>query len=68
MNVIELVWAAMKAFLRNETKPINKEELLCGIKKFWKNKMTVETCRNYINHIHKVLPEVVKQNGGPTKF
>lgn len=68
MNVIELVWASLKAFLRDETKPINKQELSRGIKKFWREKMTVDVCRKYITHIHKVIPEVIAQNGGPTKY
>ena len=67
MNVIENLWAALKHHLRKHVKPRNKEELITGIKEFWSN-LTVERCRSYIGHIHKVIPAVVASEGGPTKY
>lgn len=35
VNVIEMLWAALKHHLRKYVKPTNKEELVEGIKDFW---------------------------------
>ena len=63
LNPIEMVWHELKAYLRKTIKPRLKEELVNGIQKFWRERMTPEKCTKYINHIHKVIPEVVKLNG-----
>ena len=67
MNVIENLWANLKHHIRKYVKPSNKEELIKGISDYWSN-LTPETCRRYINHIHKVIPAVVACEGGPTKY
>ena len=67
LNPIENVWGSMKRFLRDYHKPRNQASLLEGIKKFWKT-LTPEVCRRYINHIHKVIPKVIEENGGPSGY
>jgi hypothetical protein len=61
------LWANLKHHIRKHVKPRNKEELVNGIKDYWSG-LTVETCQNYIQHIHKVVPAVVASEGGPTKY
>ena len=51
MNPIENVWHELKEFIRRETKPKSKQQLIDGIQQFW-SQMTEEKCRRYINHIH----------------
>ena len=48
-------------------KPKNKEELVNGISDYW-SKLTVETCKRYVQHVHKVIPAVVGSQGGPTEY
>lgn len=67
LNPIENVWAALKSYLQNKVKPKTKDELVQGIKTFW-DSLSVEKCKRYIDHIHKVLPHVLLNSGGPTKF
>ena len=67
INPIENVWAAVKDFLKRKHKPRTKEELVSGIVIFWKT-LSAHKCRKYIEHIHKVMPDVVLNNGGPTVF
>uniref|UniRef100_A0A1I7WLS9 HD_domain domain-containing protein n=1 Tax=Heterorhabditis bacteriophora TaxID=37862 RepID=A0A1I7WLS9_HETBA len=50
----------MKHYLRNEFKPGNKEQLHEGIRKFWKERMTIDQCIRYVSHIQKVMPIVVE--------
>lgn len=66
LNCIELVWHELKEFLRGEIKPKNKEELEAGIRQFWRDRMTIDKCRSYIQHVTKVVPLVEANNGGPT--
>jgi hypothetical protein len=61
------LWANLKHHIRKHVKPRNKEELVNGIKDYLSG-LTVETCQNYIQHIHKVVPAVVASEGGPTKY
>lgn len=66
LNPIELVWHALKEFVRREAKPWNKDELLQAIVTFWRDRLTKTACNNYIDHLQKVLPAVVQRNGGST--
>ena len=63
INPIEMMWNELKVFLRRHIKPSNKEELVNGIVKFWTQKVDVEKCNRYINHIPKVLPIIVERDG-----
>jgi len=47
------------------TKPKNKQEMVNGIKEFWRTKMIVEQCTRCINHIHRVIPVIIAKNGEP---
>jgi len=56
---------SLKQFLRTSFKPSNTDELMEGIKQFWKT-LTPDVCKNYINHLHKVMPKVVEVDGNPS--
>ena len=51
------MWANLNHYLRKYTKPTNKEELIQGIKDFWKT-VTPAMCK-YVDHVKKVVPAVV---------
>ena len=63
LNPIERVWSHLKLYLTYEAKPQNKQELVDGIKEFWRTKLTLAQCRRYINHIHKVIPIIIAKEG-----
>lgn len=65
LNPIERVWSHMKYYLAYTIKPSNKQELVEGIKRFWRTKLTPEQCCRYIDHIYKVIPKIVEKNGEP---
>lgn len=67
MNPIENLWANLKWNLARHVKPKNLQELIDGINTYWKT-VTVKKCNNYINHLYKVLPRVIENNGGPTGY
>ena len=58
LNPIENVWHEMKEYLRREVKPKTKEQLIEGIEQFWSTFDAPKCCR-YINHLHKVIPQVI---------
>lgn len=53
INVIELVWAKLKKYLRKKLCRTQRE-LVYRINKFFKYKMSPANCQKYINHINKV--------------
>ena len=55
----------MKNFLRDKHKPRNMPELKEGIRKFWRT-MTPQMCCRYIDHLQKVMPDVIEANGAPS--
>ena len=63
LNPIERVWSHMKQYLTYSIKPKNKQELVDGIKTFWREKLTVSQCKKYIDHINKVIPVILAKNG-----
>ena len=67
LNPIELVWGAMKQYLRNTWKPRNLQQLKSGIQSFWMS-LTPAVCRKYIGHLQKVIPNVVEVGGEPTGY
>ena len=67
LNPIENVWGNMKHYLSTQVKPKKKEELVEGIINFWEA-LTPEKCGRYIDHIHKVIPHVILNDGDPTEF
>ena len=66
-NPIENLWHELKEFIRRETKPKTKEELIKGIEAFW-GSITVEKCNRYINHLRKVIPRVIELEGQATGY
>ena len=52
----------MKNFLRDKVKPKNMAQLKAGIRLYWK-KMTPEVCGQYIDHLKRVMPDVLKVDG-----
>lgn len=67
-NPIENLWHELKEFIRREVKPLSKNELVLGIKRFWEEKVDLDKCRKYILHLGKVLPKVVEKEGGPSGY
>ncbi len=67
LNPIENVWGSMKTHLRDRVKPHNKETLINGIKEYWKT-LPPEVCCRYVFHLRKVVPKVIKENGGPSGY
>jgi hypothetical protein len=53
--------------LLSKKKPTTKQELIDAIRSFWET-VTPELCQKYINHLERVLPEVVLNNGLATKY
>ena len=67
MNTIELVWNDLKYYLAHTFKPRNERQLIAGILKFWREKVTIDYCNKKIDHIvNKVLDEVIRLKGHPT--
>jgi transposase len=53
INIIELVWADMKRFLRKK-KLKTRQEVADRVKLFFERHLTVEKCQAYIHRIHEV--------------
>ena len=66
-NPIEKVWGSMKTFLRDKVNPKNFVELKRRIKAYWKS-LTPETCSRYVNHLQKVMPDIIQEKRGPSNF
>ena len=62
LNPIENMWHELKTFLRRRVKPKTKDELVAGIHQMWSG-VTIEKCLRYIDHLKKVVPEVIKKEG-----
>ena len=67
LNPIELVWHELKVKVA-ESKPQSKIDFIKKIGKFWQETLTIEKCNQYINHLSKVLPHVVLNEGRATQF
>ncbi len=63
LNPIENLWHELKHFLRRRVKPSTKEELIQGIWVFWETKVKVASCTKYIDHLQKVIPAVIRNDG-----
>ena len=66
-NPIENLWHELKEFIRRETKPRNKQDLIEGITKFWST-VDKEKCTKYIRHLRKVIPKIIELDGSATGY
>jgi len=67
LNPIENLWHKLKEYCRREVKPTNKSELIWGIKLFW-DTVDVQQCCRYIDHLRKVIPQVIQVDGAATGY
>ena len=67
INPIENVWHELKEHIRREVKPTRQEELVDGIKDFWKT-VDVAKCTKYIKHLRKVIPKLIELKGAATGY
>ena len=67
LNPIENVWHALKHHLRRHVKPSNREELIEGIKEFWRG-LNPQACNKYIDHLYNVIPVVITRAGEASGF
>ncbi len=67
LNPIELIWHALKDYLRIEYKPRNLTQLTQGIKAFWRT-LTPAVCSKFVGHLKKVIPKVIEVKGGPSGY
>jgi hypothetical protein len=63
---IELVWNDLKRYLADELRPNNKHELINGILKFWSTKVTIDYCVSKIDHVQRVLSQIILLEGKAT--
>ncbi|KAL5479523.1 hypothetical protein EMCRGX_G023051 [Ephydatia muelleri] len=54
LNPFENLWHELKEYMRREVKPKNKEELINGIKAFWRT-VTPQVGVKYIRHLKKAI-------------
>ena len=66
INIIELVWADLKQYLRKK-KYSTLEEWVKGVRRF-EQKLTPEYCRRYTMHEKEVLKAVIKKRGNWSKI
>ncbi len=66
-NPIENLWHELKEFIRREVKPKSKDELINGIREFWKT-VDKQKCTKYIRHLRKVIPKIIELNGCATGY
>ena len=46
-------------------KPQKRDDLIAGINEYWQT-VTVQRCNTYIDHLYKVMPDVVRRGGEGT--
>ena len=63
---IELVWHDLKVYLSTVIRPTNKNQLIRGTLQFWNTIVTAEYCNSKIDHLTKVINEVIKLKGEAT--
>ena len=67
LNPIELIWYALKDYLRNEYKPKNLGEVKSGIKALWAT-LTPTIRKKYISDLKKVIPKVIEVQRLPSTY
>jgi transposase len=53
INIIELVWAELKRFLRKKLLR-NEQEIADRVALFFETQLTIDKCRNYISRVNQV--------------
>ena len=61
------MWHELKEYIR-KNKPQTKGEFIELIDYFWTKILSKEKCQKYINHVKKVFPHVIINNGYATAF
>jgi transposase len=59
INMIELIWAELKRYVRKKACNTTNE-LVHRIQKFFQYKLTVRKCRKYIRHLRRVLLIIIE--------
>jgi transposase len=72
LNPIELVWHALTTYVRkNAPKTCYSTnttlQFIQTIKQFWRT-LTPTVCRKYIEHLPRVMPHVIINDGASTAF
>ena len=62
INIIELVWAELKRFLRKRMFT-TRQEVVDRAQLFFDRNLTLEKCRNYIRRVNTVLQIIIEKNG-----
>ena len=65
--MVKMEFLPFQEYIRREIKPKTKDELVNGILRFW-NTVTPSKCQKYISHLDKVIPQMIRVEGGPTGF
>ena len=69
LNPMVNLWHELKEYIHSHVKPPTKQELIDGIKAFWRERVDVRKCQKYINHIiSKAVPTVDEIQGCVIKF
>ena len=63
INIIELVWADCKRYIRKKLCK-TEEELSYRIHKYFKYKLTVKKCQNFVNNLIKVVIPTINERKG----
>ena len=63
LNPIELLWHELKHFLRTIVKLKTKEELICGIGRFWSKRVDAEKCSTCSAPAKGLASYVVERQG-----
>ena len=67
INIIELVWAELKRYLRKKVLK-TKQEIANRIQQFYDQVLTVEKCQSYISRVNEVLRKIIERNGDWTDY
>ena len=66
LNPIEMVWKDMKDYLATVIRPRDKNTLINGVLQFWNTVVTVPYCNAKIDHLYRVIKEIVRLDGKAT--
>ena len=69
LNPIENLWHEVKFYQETRVKPRTKEQLVDGMKKFWAERMLIDKCNRYIDHVlEKAILKCVEEKGAATGY